>query len=167
MPASCRPPSSSTGGRPSCVVIPAPICRSGPATRSIGRRISEASPISVEAKDCPASRPIDRRIAVPALPMLSGAVAPCSPPAPAPCTITRVGSGRSICTPSARSARNVARQSSLARNPLMRVSPLAMPPSISARCEMDLSPGTVTSPLTRTAGATWYSCTAVTASAIS
>ncbi len=53
----------------------APISRSGTATRSIGRRMSEASPISVESKACPASSPMNRRMAVPALPMSSGAAA--------------------------------------------------------------------------------------------
>ena len=46
--------------------------RSGTATRSIGRRDSEASPISVESKGCAASSPMNRRMAVPALPMSSG-----------------------------------------------------------------------------------------------
>ena len=48
----------------------------------------------------------------------------------------------SICTPSARIARIVARQSSLSRNPRTSVVPSAMPPSMTARCEIDLSPGT-------------------------
>ena len=94
------PPCIHTGGRPSCVVMCAPICRSGAATRSMGRRISEASPTSVLAKGWPASSPIDRRMAVPALPMSSAAAAACSPRA-APLHDDAGRSGRSICTPSA------------------------------------------------------------------
>ncbi len=49
----------------------APMSRSGAATRSMGRFCSEESPVSTEVNFCPASRPMDRRMAVPALPMSS------------------------------------------------------------------------------------------------
>ena len=52
-------------------------------------------------------------------------------------------------TPKARIAFNVARQSSLARKPVTSLVPVASPESISDRCEMDLSPGTVIAPDTR------------------
>src|SRR5919108_385716 len=65
-------PRISTGGRPSRVWMRAPIICSGTATRSIGRRMSDSSPINVESKRCGASIPIMSRMAVPALPMSSG-----------------------------------------------------------------------------------------------
>ena len=84
MPCSRAPPWMRTGGRPSWVSMHAPISRSGWATRSIGRRIRDASPTSSESKDWPASRPMKSRIAVPALPMSStvaGAHRPAQPDA--------------------------------------------------------------------------------------
>ncbi len=143
----CGVPRISTGGRPSRVWMRAPIICSGTATRSIGRRISDSSPMSVESNLCGASTPIIRRIAVPALPMSSGAGDGARPCAPTPCTTTSVSAGRSIATPSCPSARAVDRQSSPARNPLMCVSPSASAPSMRARWEIDLSPGTVSEPL--------------------
>src|SRR5579885_1463242 len=53
-----------------------------------------------------------------------------------------VSSALSISTPSARIAATVQRQSSLGRNPLMTQVPLLRDASITARCEMLLSPGT-------------------------
>ena len=50
-------------------------------------------------------------------------------------------------TPMARNAANVASASSPSRNPLTRVVPLAKAPSIIERWEIDLSPGTLASPL--------------------
>ena len=64
-----------------------------------------------------------------------------------------VGSGSSIRTPSARMAARLARQSSLARKPLMLLMPSAIPESMSERCEIDLSPGTSRAPDTRCDGA--------------
>src|SRR5450631_4113689 len=57
-----------------------------------------------------------------------------------------------MVSPKARIAFNVARQSSLARNPVTSLVPEAIPDSISDRCEMDLSPGTIILPDTRSAG---------------
>ncbi len=47
------------------------MARSGFATRSIGRRISDASPTSTESNGCALSSPMNSRMAVPALPMSS------------------------------------------------------------------------------------------------
>ncbi len=60
----------------------APIWRSGVATRSIGRFISEASPISSLSKRWPASRPVIRRMAVPEFPMSSACGARLEPVQP-------------------------------------------------------------------------------------
>ncbi len=84
MPCSAAPPRMRTGGRPSGVSICAPICRSGFATRSIGRRISDASPTSSESNGCAASRPMNSRIAVPALPMSSAPRGAARPRRPTP-----------------------------------------------------------------------------------
>ena len=69
MPCSARPPRSTSGGRPSAAVsISAPIRRSGSATRAIGRRVSDSSPVRQTSKGCAASRPASSRIEVPELP---------------------------------------------------------------------------------------------------
>src|SRR4030095_12898528 len=62
-----------------------------------------------------------------------------------PWTMRVVGSGLSISVPSARIAAMVHRQSSLGRKPRSTQGPLLMAASITARCEMLLSPGTVIS----------------------
>ena len=125
------------------------VWRSGLATRSIGRCISELSPYSSDAKVCAASTPMNSRIAVPALPMSSGCPAARKLALPLPCTRRRPPSSSSMRTPSRRSAFKVARQSSLCRKPLSSVTPCARPPSSSERCETDLSPGTCSSPARR------------------
>ncbi len=89
-----------------------------------------------------------RRIAVPELPRSSGACGALNPCTPTPWTRTSVCPGRSMRTPSAPSARAVARQSSPARKPLICVSPSASAPSSSARWEIDLSPGILSVPPT-------------------
>ncbi len=71
---SARPPRIWIGGRPLFVVMSAFISRKGAAMRSMGRRISEASPMSVESKRWPASSPASMRIAAPLLPRSSGRV---------------------------------------------------------------------------------------------
>ena len=148
-PCRCRPPAMRTGGRPDCVSIPAPICRSGIATRSIGRRMSEASPISSESKRLAGQQSREQahrgaRIAHIERRARCGqdrAFRHRSTTTPCP-------AARSIGTPSARMAASVARQSSLSRKPLTTVRPSAMPASIRDRCEIDLSPGTVSVPRT-------------------
>ena len=152
MPWSVRPPRILTGGVPALVATSAPMAQSGFATRSIGRFMSEASPINSESKACAASSPVNRRIAVPALPMSRAWPAPASPRMPRPRTCTRSGAGRRTSTPRARIACMLARQSSLGRNPLISLVPSAMPASITERWEIDLSPGTVSSPATPRTG---------------
>ena len=56
-------------------------------------------------------------------------------------------------TPICANARAVARVSSPSRNPLMRDVPSASAASMTARCEIDLSPGTRSSPRNGPAGA--------------
>ena len=73
---------------PDSVSMFAPILRKGIATRSIGRCMSEASPISSESKRWPASNPVNSRIAVPELPMSREAPAALRPSLPTPSTTT-------------------------------------------------------------------------------
>ena len=155
MPMSLRPPRICTGGVPPFVDTSAPMARSGFATRSIGRFMREASPMRCESNACAASSPVNRRIAVPALPMSSGPFAAPRPRRPQPRISTVSGLRCSTATPSARIARMLARQSSLGRNPLISLAPSAMPASITERCEIDLSPGTVSSPAMPLTG--WHS----------
>ncbi len=120
-----------SGGRfpsPSAVIF-APISVSGSMTRAIGRRESEASPMSRLRNGWPASTPASRRMVVPELPQSMspfGAVKTRL----RPCTTTvtplppSAGSAVSIWMPSARSADIVQRQSSLGRKPVITQGPL-------------------------------------------
>ena len=148
-----------TGGQSPEVSTRAPISASGSATRRMGLRISVSSPTSSLAKDCPASRPMSRRMAVPALPQSSGTDGACNPSRPTPWTVTRPDSGPSIRTPIARNTLRVDRASAPSRKPVTRVVPSAIAPSMIARCEMDLSPGTRSRPSRRPPGVTWYALT--------
>ena len=71
-----------------------------------------------------------------------------SPRMPAPANARCPGPRRSCRTPIADSAASVEAQSSPSRKPWISVVPSAIAPSIAARCDIDLSPGTRTSPLT-------------------
>ena len=120
----------------------APICSSGPVTRAIGRLFSEASPVNTQVIGCDATRPISRRAAVPLLPMSSTCAGSARPPRPTPRTRHTPSSPRSARAPSRRMAAAVFSTSSPSSRPWMTVSPTATAPSISDRCEIDLSPGT-------------------------
>src|SRR5882757_7756913 len=152
-----RPPPMSTGGLPLRVRTSAPISRNGLATRSMGRFIKDASPINCEGNGCAASNPVNNRIAVPALPISSGLPAAFNPCSPTPWINTCVALGCSMRTPRARIAFNVAKQSSLAKNHVTSLVPSARPDNMSARCEMDLSPGILIAPETSSAGRAWKS----------
>src|SRR5579859_2658931 len=147
-------PRTVRGAQPLLLSIWAPMALRGAITRCMGRLLRDSSPTSLAANSCPASRPMRMRMAVPELPRSSGALGALRPMRPRPCTWTRSAAGMSTFTPRARTAARVARQSAPGRNPLMRVSPSAMAPSSSARWEMDLSPGTVSLPLSLPPGAT-------------
>ena len=144
------PPVIVSGAWPSVVSSVAPIARSGAATRSSGRRLSDSSPVSVARNGRPASGPASMRIVEPELPAsstLAGARQPSSPPR----IVTRAPS-RSTLTPSPRRQPSVEAQSAASEKLPMRVSPSAIAPRIAARCEMDLSPGSVNVPRTDRAG---------------
>ena len=136
---------------------PAYARRSAPADRAPAASAadaSEASPSNVAVIGQPATAPSISRQPVPELPKSSGSRrrgeaarrrrrGRCHSPAPS----------RSTRAPSARTALPVLSTSSPSSKPLIRVSPTASAPRISARCEIDLSPGTRTRPLQRAAPA--------------
>ena len=75
MPVSCAPCTVNGGNLPSRASIRAPICSSGPAMRSTGRRRIDSSPSSSKLWPCwNASHPGSSRISVPALPTSIAAV---------------------------------------------------------------------------------------------
>ena len=85
--------------------------------------------------------PIIKRVPVPEFPKSSG---PCGwrrPPGPRPLT-SQTSPTFAATAPSATTARAVLMTSSASSRPRMRVVPVASAPKISARCEIDLSPGT-------------------------
>jgi len=128
------------------VSICAPICRSGSTMRRIGRRDSDSSPIRVVGKFWAASRPVISRIEVPELPRSSACAGSRRPCRPTPWTRRWVSASWSMRTPMARNAFMVLRQSSPVRKPRTSDWPSAREASITARCEIDLSPGTRTVP---------------------
>ncbi len=131
---------------PGEVVNSAPMRDKGSVTRRIGRRESDASPMKVAVTAWLATSPISSRVEVPELP-ISSALAGCSsPPTPTPLTIHTPSSRRTISAPMARSAPAVAWTSSPSSRPSMRLSPMLSAENMSARCEIDLSPGTRTRP---------------------
>ena len=142
----------------------APISASGSRTRRIGRRRSEASPSNVAVIGNRRPRPSpagnrcrncrnrgDRGSAKPATPTPSTRHAPVRCARPRAERLHGVG-GLSTSSPSSR--------------PEMRVGPTASAPRMSARCEIDLSPGTRTRPRQRPAaprrsGQSWRECTLI------
>ena len=123
----------------------APICRKGSMIRFMGREFKDSSPDSLESKGCPARIPEISLVVVPLFPTsrrLSGAVKPWSP---FPCIRTE-SPFFSISIPSLRKQSMVDRQSAPWSTLCTSVVPLAMEPNMMLRWEMDLSPGTVTSP---------------------
>ncbi len=140
-------PMTARGSRPPVRLTKlAPICSSGVVTRAIGRLARLASPVKKVVIGWLATRPIIRRAAVPLLPMSSTWSASTRPPMPTPRTRQTPSSLLTMSAPSARMAAAVWSTSSPVSRPWMVVSPIAMAPNISARWEIDLSPGTRTVP---------------------
>ena len=127
------------------LAISAPIMDSGSMMRFMGRFWMDASPVRVTSKFWAARMPEIRRMVVPLLPQSSSPAGRFSPRMPFPCTSTR-SPRLSMPTPIRRKQAMVERQSAPWRKPRISVNPLAMEPNMTARCEMDLSPGTASSP---------------------
>ena len=89
-----------------------------------------------------AIRPKARRTPVPELPKSSGASGLMRPDTPTPRMRQVPSASRVAEAPSAFIAFAVLRTSSPSSRPFTTVSPMATAPNISARCDMDLSPGT-------------------------
>ena len=149
------------GGRvpPPLAVTSAPSSRSGRTTRAIGRCLSEASPVSTARPGSPERRPLRRRMVVPEFSQSSTSAGSPSPERPRPRTSSAPPPGpvpgiSSTSVPRARRQASVARVSAASRKCSTRDSPSASAPSMSARCVIDLSPGTETLPWRRANGRT-------------
>src|ERR1700753_3369723 len=118
----------------------------GSRIRRIGRLRSEASPSNTAVIGQPATAPMTSRQPVPELPKSSGFWAWPKPPTPTPLTFHAKSPVRSTLAPKARIDWAVLSTSSPSSRPEIRVWPTASAPRISARCEIDLSPGTLTLP---------------------
>ena len=143
----CRwPPPTTSGGRsvgprPSTL---APIAASGSAILSIGRAESDSSPVSVVAQGRPAATPARSRMPVPEL---AQSISPASCRRPRPPSMTTVSPPRLTVAPSAATAAAVRITSSPSDSPRTVLVPWANAPMSRARCEIDLSPGVRTEPV--------------------
>src|SRR6185436_8953319 len=126
----------------------APICLSGSVTRRIGRLRSEASPVSVAVNLWPPRMPSMSRAVVPELPQLRRVLGAVSR---APDTVTFVSLIVETSAPSWRSTRAVLFTSPPVSNPASSLFPFANAANMRTRCEMLLSPGGRTTPLSKTA----------------
>ena len=140
-------PCTASGSRPpSRAAKRAPQADSGSITRRIGRRRRLASPVITANRWWLASTPHSSRAAVPELPMSSTSAGSTSPPTPRPATRHVPSGSCATSAPSARIAAAVRSTSSPSSSPVIRVSPTASAPNISARWLIDLSPGTAMRP---------------------
>jgi hypothetical protein len=129
----------------------APNRASGSVTRAMGRLLRLASPVKVTVVGEVAMVPMISRTPVPELPQsitLSGSA---KPPTPTPKTDQLPPPWFTTSAPKACIALAVSSTSSPSRSPVIFVSPTAMAPRISERCEIDLSPGTSATPESRSA----------------
>ena len=152
-PASSDPRSGAAGAPPSSRCS-RPSGERGSATRSIGRRDRDSSPVSSKVSPaCPARIPrsnarASRVRAVDRAPWEERPVSPLpnTRSVSSPCSYTS--------TPSARTAAIVASVSAERPKPEIRVSPSQSAPIRTARWEIDLSPGTARCPTSRGTGST-------------
>ncbi len=133
------------GRCPFCCGSLAPIKPSGSMMRCIGRWRNDESPSNLLLKGCPAKSPDNSRIVVPELPQSTGLPGAQSPSQPFPST-HKPSPSRNISTPIWRKALTVRELSSPPERLKIRLLPCATLPRMTARCAIDLSPGTVISP---------------------
>ena len=145
----------------------APMTPSGAITRPIGRPRSEPSPVSTLKNGCPARMPVSSLAVVPEFPASITSAGSRKPSRPAPSTSSTASSRvstpvtgsrrrssvsspddqrRRTRAPSIRIALAVDRQSPPSPAPVRVAVPVAIALSITARCVMLLSPGTVRAP---------------------
>ena len=129
------------GGLPPSVSISAPISANGCTIRSIGRVVSDWSPVNSLVNRRVLRRPASSRMAVPELPQSTGEPGADNPSIPRPMILRTLELSCSLRTPSVRSACRQERQSADAGMPCNSLVPSDMAASISARCAIDLSPG--------------------------
>ena len=110
-----------------------------------GRRLSEASPMNSTVMGWPATTPIIKRTPVPELPKSRGPSGGVRPPTPRP-LMRHTSPSLATSAPRARMAEAVFSVSSASSRPRISACPVARPENISARWEIDLSPGTLTTP---------------------
>ena len=127
-------------------MIFAPIRLSGVIIRFIGRDWIDSSPLRCEVKFCPAKIPLINLVVVPELPTSSREAGSFRPCIPFPWIVT-LSPFCSISIPIFLKQLIVERQSAPSRNPVSSVIPEEIEPNITPLCEIDLSPGTVISPL--------------------
>src|SRR5579871_5529284 len=113
----------------------------------MGRDLRLASPVNTAVMGVVAIAPITSREPVPELPKSSSDLGLFQLPTPVPRTRQRPGPSATKSAPNPRRAPAVEWTSPDSRRPEMRVSPSARAPRISARWEMDLSPGIPAVPL--------------------
>ena len=142
-----------SGARPSAESIRAPMAVSGSMTRRMGRFDRDASPMSVVGKGRLARMPDSSRIVVPELAASSATAGALNPARPRPMIRTAPGPVASTSTPRPRMHATLAATSAPGARWVMLVTPSDNPPSSTYRWEMDLSPGTGTTP--RTCGVGW------------
>ena len=126
----------------------APMEANGWPTRRIGRRRREASPSNTKCRPArPASKPSISRIVVPELPQSRMCCGSWRPSRPTPSTVTIFPASIGVIpTPMALRQAAVLIGSSAGKSPSIVVVPSAMAPNKRERCEIDLSPGTLTRP---------------------
>src|SRR5579871_6687249 len=125
---------------------------SGSTTRAIGRARKLASPVNTAVMGVVAIAPMTSREPVPELPKSSSDLGLFQCPTPVPTTRQRPGPSAVGSAPKPRRAAAVEWTSPDSSRPEMRVSPCARAPRISARWEMDLSPGIWAMPFRGPAG---------------
>src|ERR1043166_2225970 len=146
------PPNTLIGSPPCCGrSAPAAISVRGFAARRIGRRLRLASPTKVVRNGCAAAMPARRRALVPLLPQSTGADGAFRPLSPTPRT-EKSAESVGIAAPRWRRTDAVDWTSADWRMPRIRELPSLIAANISARCEIDLSPGTRMLPCTRIIG---------------
>ena len=120
---------------------------SGSVTRPIGRLRKDASPVKVAVSAVVAMQPMISLTPVPELPQSITSAGSLNPPTPTPCTDHDPAPCCKTSAPNARIARAVSSTSWPSNSPVIRVSPTAIAPKISARWLMLLSPGTSARPV--------------------
>ena len=111
----------------------------------MGRRLKLASPMNRAEIGSAATMPAMRRVVVPLFPQSSTSLGARSPRSPTPSTVMSGASG-GMAAPRRRKTSAVDATSADSRMPVMRDVPSPNAARMSARCEMDLSPGTRRAP---------------------